>query len=60
MTTYSCKSMYSTMKIIKTKYHLNLTDDHLIELSRASLITHNPDFKKLTKKNEHATNTSLF
>lgn len=39
---------------MKSKYHLNLTD-HLMELIRTALTTHNLDFKKLPK-NELVTN----
>ncbi|XP_060836051.1 general transcription factor II-I repeat domain-containing protein 2B-like [Rhopalosiphum padi] len=49
-TTYSCESLYSTMKIIKSKYRSNLTDDHLTELLRTALTSIQPDLKKLTKK----------
>lgn len=35
------------MKIIKSKQHPILTDDHL----RITLTTYNPNFKKLLKKN---------
>lgn len=36
-TTYSCKSLYSTMKIIKSKYRSNLSNSHLTELLRNAL-----------------------
>jgi len=49
-TTYSCESLYSTMKIIKSKYRSNLTDDHPTELLRTDLASIQPDLKKLNKK----------
>lgn len=38
------------MKIIKSKYRSNLTDDHLTELLRTAFTSIQPDLKKLTKK----------
>ncbi|KAL4126266.1 hypothetical protein QTP88_010491 [Uroleucon formosanum] len=49
-TTYSCESLYSTMKMIKSKHRSTLTDGHLTELLRTALTTYSPDFKKLTSK----------
>lgn len=57
-TTYSCESLYLTVKIIKSKYHYrsNLTDNRLTKL--LTTLFYNPDFEKLNKKkNKHATNT---
>jgi hypothetical protein len=49
-TTYSCESLYSTMKMIKCKHRSTLTDDHLTELLKTALTTYSPNFKKLTSK----------
>ncbi|XP_025416544.1 general transcription factor II-I repeat domain-containing protein 2-like [Sipha flava] len=38
-TIYSCESLYSTMKMIKSKHRSTLTDDHLTELLRTALTT---------------------
>jgi hypothetical protein len=44
-TTYSCDSLYSTLKFIKSKYQSGLTDEHLNELIRTALTSHQPNFK---------------
>jgi hypothetical protein len=49
-TTYSCESLYSTLKFIKSKYRSVLTDEHLNELMRTALTCHQPNFKQLTAK----------
>jgi len=38
------------IKIIKSKYRSNLTDDHPTELLRTAPTSIQPDLKKLTKK----------
>lgn len=48
-TLYACESYYLTMKIIRSKYHLNLTDDQLTELLRTA-ITSMPQILKITRK----------
>jgi hypothetical protein len=48
--TYSCESLYSTMKMIKSKHRSILTDDQSTEFLRTALTTYSPDFKKLTSK----------
>ncbi|XP_065642542.1 general transcription factor II-I repeat domain-containing protein 2-like [Hydra vulgaris] len=45
--TYTCKSLFSTMKSVKSKYHANLTSEHLLQLLRISTTSLKPDFKKL-------------
>jgi hypothetical protein len=47
-TTYSCESLYSTLKFIKSKYRSVLTDEHLNELMRTALTSHHPNIKQLT------------
>jgi hypothetical protein len=49
-TTYSCESLHSTLQFIKSKYRSDLTDEHLNELMRTALTSHQPNFKKLTAK----------
>jgi hypothetical protein len=48
--TYSCESLYSNMKMIKSKHRSTLTDDHLTQLLRTVLTTYSSDFKNLTNK----------
>lgn len=57
-TTYSCESLYSTLKFIKSKYRAVLTDEHLTELVRTALTSHQPDFKQLTAKMDTRKSTS--
>lgn len=54
--TYSSKWLYSTMKIMKSKYRLSLTDDYLTELLRPALTSIQPNLKKLTEKIDTPTN----
>jgi tryptophan synthase beta subunit len=49
-TTYVCKSLYSTLKFIKSNYRSELTDEHLSELVRTAITNYQPDFTKLTEK----------
>jgi 17beta-estradiol 17-dehydrogenase/3beta-hydroxysteroid 3-dehydrogenase/mitotic-spindle organizing protein 1 len=49
-TTYSCESLYSALKSIKSKYRSVLSDEHLNELMRTALTSHQPIFKQLTAK----------
>ena len=46
-TTYSCESLYSTLKFIKSKHWAVLSDKHLSVLVRTSLSSHQWDFKQL-------------
>ncbi|XP_065658744.1 EPM2A-interacting protein 1-like [Hydra vulgaris] len=46
--TYTCESLFSTMKFVKSKYRANLTSEHLLQLLRISTTSLKPDFKKLT------------
>lgn len=48
-TTYTCESMFSTMKLIKTKHRSRLTNEHLTELLVTSLTNYKPNFKELSK-----------
>ncbi|XP_047129541.1 general transcription factor II-I repeat domain-containing protein 2A-like [Hydra vulgaris] len=48
--TYTCESLFSTMKFVKSKYRANLTNEHLSELLRTATTSLKPDFKKLTSK----------
>lgn len=48
-TTYTCESMFSTMKLIKTKHRSRLTNEHLTELLLTSLTNYKPNFKELSK-----------
>jgi hypothetical protein len=45
-TTYSCESLYSTLKFIKSKYRSVFTDEHLTELVRIAAIKQNILFLK--------------
>lgn len=45
--TYSCESLFSHMKHLKSKYRSRLTDAHLEHCLRAGTSTHIPDYKKL-------------
>jgi hypothetical protein len=49
-TSYSCESLYSTLKFIKNKYRSVLTDQHLNELVRTAITGHQPNFKRLTAR----------
>ncbi|XP_022908823.2 general transcription factor II-I repeat domain-containing protein 2-like [Onthophagus taurus] len=46
--TYDVESLYSTMKLIKSKFRSQLTNQHLKELIRCSTTNYQPDFQKLT------------
>ncbi|XP_047137577.1 general transcription factor II-I repeat domain-containing protein 2A-like [Hydra vulgaris] len=48
--TYTCESLFSTMKFVKSKYRANLTSEHLSELLKTATTSLKPDFKKLTNK----------
>ena len=48
--TYTCESLFSTMKFVKSKYRGNLTTEHLSELLRTATTSLKPDFKRLTSK----------
>nr|XP_047127814.1 general transcription factor II-I repeat domain-containing protein 2-like [Hydra vulgaris] len=48
--TYTCESLFSTIKFVKSKYRANLTNEHLSELLRTATTSLKPDFKKLTSK----------
>jgi hypothetical protein len=45
---HSTRAMYSTIKLIRSKYRSVLTDEHLTELVETALNTYQPHFKKLT------------
>lgn len=49
-TSYSCESLYSTLKFVKNKYRAVLTDKHLTELVRTAITSHQPNFNQLTAK----------
>lgn len=51
-TTYSCESLFSVMKFIKSKHRAVLTNEHLVELLRTALTTYQPNFKKLVTRME--------
>ena len=48
--TYTCESLFSTIKFVKSKYRANLTTEHLSELLRTATTSLKPDFKRLTSK----------
>ena len=45
--TYCCESLYSTMKFVKTKHRSQLTNQHLKEFLRTTLINFTPNFKNV-------------
>lgn len=45
---YSCGSLFSIIKIIKSTPCSNVTDVHLTKLLKTALTTHNLDFKNYT------------
>uniref|UniRef100_A0A8D8QSN0 General transcription factor II-I repeat domain-containing protein 2B n=4 Tax=Cacopsylla melanoneura TaxID=428564 RepID=A0A8D8QSN0_9HEMI len=47
--TYLCESLFSTMKIVKSKYRSRLTDCNLNDCIRTALSKYVPDFQKLAK-----------
>lgn len=49
-TTYCCESLYSTMKLVKSRHRSQLTNKHLTELLRTALTNFIPNFKDLTLK----------
>lgn len=49
-TSYCCEALYSTLKFIKNKHRSILTDQHLTELVRTALTSHQPNFQQLTAK----------
>ena len=51
-TTYCCKSLFSVMKFVKSKYRASLTNEHLSELIRTALTSYRPDFQKLANRME--------
>lgn len=57
-TTYTCESLYSTLKFVKSKHRAELSDEHLSELVRTALTNYQPDFKKLTDKMNTRKSTS--
>nr|XP_047132514.1 general transcription factor II-I repeat domain-containing protein 2B-like [Hydra vulgaris] len=46
--TYTCESIFSTMKFVKSKYRANQTSKHLFELLKRATTSLKPDIKKLT------------
>ena len=49
-TTYCCESLFSVMKLIKSKPRSTLTNEHLAELIRTALTTHRPNFRRLANQ----------
>ena len=49
-TTYCYKSLYSTMKLVKSKYHSKLTNKNPVELLRTGSTNYEPNFKQLAKQ----------
>jgi len=45
--TYLCESAFSQMKIIKSKYRTNLTDEHLESCLRNGLSNYSPNYVKI-------------
>ena len=48
--TYSCESAFSTLNIIRTKYHSRMTNEHLHACLRMALAPFLPRFKILAEK----------
>lgn len=47
--TYSCKSLFSNMKYLKSKYRLRLSDPHLDHCLWTGNATYVPDYSKLAE-----------
>ena len=49
-TKYFCESFYSTMKIMKLKYHSQLSNQHFTEFLQIALTNFPPNLKKILIK----------
>ena len=50
--TYFCKSVFSTLKIVKSKHRSVLTDTHVKELLRLATTEYKPDLKRIVQDKE--------
>jgi len=50
--TYLCKSTFSHLKIIKTKYRSAVTDSHLAACPRLATGGYTPDYEKLAASSQ--------
>ena len=51
-TTYCCESLFSVMKLVKSKYRASLTNEYMIELIRTAWKSYRPNFQKLANRME--------
>lgn len=56
--TYLCESAFSQLKIIKSKYRINLTDEHLDSCLRNCITTYTPNYKKIVDVMQCRTSTA--
>lgn len=50
--TYICESLFSTLKLVKSKHRSVLTDTHVKELLRVATTEYKPDLKKIVETKE--------